>query len=142
VLAGRSGWLFDETRARVSQMKLDSRVFWRENVSQEALPALYNMASVLAAPSFYEGFGLTALEAMACGTVPVVSNRSSLPEVVGEVGLQIDPDNPATLADALYQALTDTQWRFVMRQAGLARAALFTWEQTARTALAVYQSVV
>ena len=59
------------------------------------MPALYNGALALVTPSFYEGFGFPALEAMACGTVPIVSNRSSLPEVVGEVGLQVDPDDRA-----------------------------------------------
>jgi glycosyltransferase involved in cell wall biosynthesis len=138
VLAGSRGWLFDETMAKIAQMNLSAYIHWRENVSQEALPALYNMATALVMPSFYEGFGFPALEAMACGTVPVVSNRSSLPEVVGEVGLQIDPDDPAALADALHHVLTNLAWRETMRQTGLARAATFTWERTARIALTAY----
>ncbi len=139
VLAGNRGWLFDETMAKIDQMNLGWYIHWRENVSQEALPALYNMATALVTPSFYEGFGFPALEAMACGTVPIVSNRSSLPEVVGEVGLQIDPDDASALSDALYHVLTDSAWRETMRQAGLARAATFTWEHTARIALSVYR---
>jgi glycosyltransferase involved in cell wall biosynthesis len=121
VLAGNHGWLFDETVARIGQM---------------------NMATVLALPSFYEGFGFPALEAMACGTVPIVSNRSSLPEVVGEVGLQIDPDDPSALAEALYYTLTNPEWRKTMRSAGLARAATFTWERTAKIVQSVYRSVI
>lgn len=139
VLAGNRGWLFDETMTKIDQMNLGKYIHWRENVSQEALPALYNMATALVTPSFYEGFGFPALEAMACGTVPIVSNRSSLPEVVGQVGLQIDPDDPAALADALQYLLTNSAWRETMRQAGLARAATFTWEHTARIALSVYR---
>lgn len=142
VLAGKRGWLFDETLAHVEALSLGNRILWREDIPQEALPALYNMAHVLALPSFYEGFGLTALEAMACGTVTVVSNRSSLPEVVGDVGLQIDPDNPATIADALRHVLTDTAWGETMRQRGLERAAAFTWERTAQVALSVYEKVL
>jgi glycosyltransferase involved in cell wall biosynthesis len=142
VLAGSWGWLFDETMQQVEKLNLGEHVIWRENVLQEALPSLYNMASVLVVPSFYEGFGLTALEAMACGTVPIVSNRSSLPEVVGDVGLQIDPDNPATLTAALHHALTEPEWREANRQAGLQRAASFTWQNTAQIALSVYQAVV
>jgi glycosyltransferase involved in cell wall biosynthesis len=96
----------------------------------------------LVTPSFYEGFGLPALEAMACGTVPIVSNRSSLPEVVGDVGLQVNPDDPASIAQAMERALTDSAWRAATQQVGLKRAATFRWEDTARAALTVYQSVV
>ncbi|MCB9451979.1 MAG: glycosyltransferase family 4 protein [Anaerolineaceae bacterium] len=142
VLAGRRGWMFDETMARIRQMGLDSHIHWRENIPDTALPALYNGARVLVTPSFYEGFGLPALEAMACGTVPIVSNRSSLPEVVGEVGLQVNPDDPATITQALHQALTDSDWRHNMQTAALERARLFTWEQTATTVLSVYRSVI
>jgi glycosyltransferase involved in cell wall biosynthesis len=141
VLAGRRGWLFDETMAAIRQMGLDQHIVWRDNVSQEALPAVYNMALALITPSFYEGFGLPALEAMACGTLPIVSNRSSLPEVVGDVGLQIDPDHLDTLTAAMQRVLTDTAWREQMRAAGLKRAAAFTWENTAKIALATYQKV-
>jgi glycosyltransferase involved in cell wall biosynthesis len=142
VLIGKRGWLFNETMQRIEQMKLGGQVLWRENVPDEALPAIYNMAAVLVVPSFYEGFGLTALEAMACGTVPIVSNRSSLPEVVGEVGSQINPDDPATLTAALHHALTDKAWLETNQQAGLERAATFTWENTAQIALSVYQAVM
>ncbi len=141
VLAGSRGWLFDETMAQIEAMKLSDRVMWREKVSQTSLPALYNRALALVTPSFYEGFGLPALEAMACGTVPIVSNRGSLPEVVGDVGRQVDPDNADDLADALEQALTDDGWRESMREAGLQRAKTFTWTRTARIVRAVYESV-
>ncbi|MBZ0277878.1 MAG: glycosyltransferase family 4 protein [Anaerolineae bacterium] len=142
VLAGRRGWLFDETMAHIRQMKLDAHILWRENIPDNALPALYNGARVLVMPSFYEGFGLPALEAMACGTVPIVSNRSSLPEVVGDVGLQINPDDPATLTQALYQALTDDPWRETMQASALKRASRFTWEYTASVTLSVYRSLI
>ena len=138
VLVGTRGWVFEETMARASKGDLRDRVLWRESVPQEFVPALYNMATLLVLPSFYEGFGFPPLEAMACGTVPIVSNRSSLPEIVGDVGLQIDPDNPVALADAISFALENPEWRASMRQAGLARAATFTWENTAKIALSVY----
>ena len=141
VLAGHQGWMFDETMARIKQMQLEGHIIWREDVHQQVLPALYNLATVLVTPSFYEGFGFPALEAMACGTVPIVSNRSSLPEVVGDVGAQIDPDNPSTIADALFRALTDSSWLEKNREAGLIRATQFTWENTARIALSVYNAV-
>lgn len=142
VLVGRKGWLFDETIAKINRMGLAEHILWRENVSDEALPAVYNMALALITPSFYEGFGLPALEAMACGTVPIVSNRSSLPEIVGEVGLMIDPDNLTTLTEALDKVLNDSTWREQTEQAALHRAALFTWENTAQIVLDVYQTVL
>jgi glycosyltransferase involved in cell wall biosynthesis len=142
VLAGHKGWMFDETMARIGQMQLDNHIVWREDVPQSALPALYNLATVLVTPSFYEGFGFPALEAMACGTVPIVSNRSSLPEVVGDVGAQIDPDDSTTLADALFRALTDSNWLEENQQAGLKRATRFNWDNTARIALSVYNAVL
>jgi glycosyltransferase involved in cell wall biosynthesis len=141
VLAGNRGWLFDETVQQIAQMQLDKHILWRENVPQAALPALYNMASALVSPSFYEGFGFPAVEAMACGTVPIVSNRASLPEVVGDVGALVDPDDPTTIAAAIYRALTDSAWTTSVQAAGLARAAMFTWENTARITLSVYNAV-
>lgn len=142
VLAGKRGWLFEETMRAIEQMALGEKVLWRENVPQDALPALYNMAIALVAPSFYEGFGLPALEAMACGTVPVVSDRSSLPEVVGDVGLLVNPDDSTTIADALEKVISDAGWREENERAALARAKTFTWEHTAQVALDAYRKVV
>jgi glycosyltransferase involved in cell wall biosynthesis len=141
LLVGRRGWLFEETMARITALKLGERVIWREDINDEMLPTVYNLAAMLVTPSFYEGFGFPALEAMACGTVPIVSNRSSLPEVVGDVGLQINPDDTAALSGALEHALTDTQWRESMEKAGLARAKLFTWDKTASIVHSVYEAV-
>ncbi len=142
VLAGTRGWRFEETMAEIAQMNLGSRVLWREKIPQQAMPSLYALATVLVLPSFYEGFGLPALEAMACGTMPIVSNRSSLPEVTGDVGLHIDPDNLDTLIAALEKALSDDAWRQAQQQRGLARAAEFTWQRTAEITLGVYRSLL
>jgi len=79
---------------------------------------------------------------MACGTIPIVSNRGSLPEVVGEVGLQVDPDDPSDIARAITHALSDTAWRKHQREAGLRRAATFQWDNTARIVLSVYDAVL
>jgi glycosyltransferase involved in cell wall biosynthesis len=140
VLAGNRGWMFEETMQQIARMQLDKRIIWRENVPQAALPALYNMAKALITPSFYEGFGFPALEAMACGTVPIVSDRASLPEVVGDVGALVDPDDPGTIAAAMRHVLTDSEWVKAMQTAGLARAATFTWENTAQVTLSVYNA--
>ena len=141
LLVGRRGWLFDETMAAIEHLHLSSRVTLREDITDEWLPTVYNQASALVMPSFYEGFGFPALEAMACGTPTIVSDRSSLPEVVGDAGLLVNPDDPAALAAALERALTDADWRAAARRAGLERAAAFTWERTAAIALSVYQQV-
>lgn len=140
LLVGRKGWLFDETTAKIETLDLGAHVIWRDDINDESLPAVYSLADVLVLPSFYEGFGFPALEAMACGTVPVVSNRSSLPEVVGEVGIQFDPDDVQAMAAAISRVLTDADWREKQRQMGLERAKLFTWEDTASIALSAYQA--
>lgn len=142
VLAGRRGWLFDETMNHIATLGLNQHVVWRENISDAQLPAVYNNALALITPSFYEGFGLPALEAMACGTVPIVSSRASLPEIVGDVGLQIDPNDLSTLTAALYHVLTNPAWRAAQQQAAVARAAAFTWQNTAKIVHSVYRSVM
>lgn len=138
VLAGRPGWLFEQTQREIEALQLGERVLWRDSVTDAQLPAVYNMASLLVMASFYEGFGMPALEAMACGTIPVVSNRSSLPEVVGDVGLLVNPDDPATIAAAFEKALTDSTWRQSQREQALQRASRFTWAQSAQIALDAY----
>jgi glycosyltransferase involved in cell wall biosynthesis len=142
VLVGGKGWLSDDVFERVEALRLSDHVRFLHDVPDADLVALYNGAGVLAMPSFYEGFGLPALEAMACGTPVVVADRASLPEVVGDAGLLVDPDEPDDIAQALTQVLTDETLRARMRDLGLEQAARFTWEQTASETLAVYRQVL
>jgi glycosyltransferase involved in cell wall biosynthesis len=142
VLVGKSGWLFEETQQKIDALHLGEKLIWRKDVEDALLPAIYNLARVIVTPSFYEGFGMPALEAMACGIVPIVSNRSSLPEVVGDVGLLINPDDPTTITSALQKALIDDEWYAEQRTAALERSRLFTWERSAQIALSVYERVV
>jgi glycosyltransferase involved in cell wall biosynthesis len=121
---------------------LTDRVHFLHHVTDADLPAMYNAASLLTTPSFYEGFGLPALEAMACGTPVVVADRSSLPEVVGKAGLLVNPDDVDDIAQALARVLTDEPLRTRMRELGLVQAARFTWERTARETLAMYWQVL
>lgn len=141
ILAGTRGWLYEETLEKIALLNLENHVQLIENVPIEALPALYHQAIAVVTPSFYEGFGLPALEGMACGTVPIVSNRSSLPEVVGNVGIQVEPENPEQIAQAMLKAYHDQVWHARQVEAGLQRAAAFTWEETARIAIKVYEAV-
>ena len=142
VLVGGKGWLYAEIFERVEELRLTDRVRFLYDVTDVDLPALYNGASLLTTPSFYEGFGLPALEAMACGTPVVVANRSSLPEVVGDAGLLVNPDDVDDIAQALARVLTDEPLRARMRELGLVQAARFSWQRTARETLAVYRRVL
>lgn len=142
VLVGKPGWVFEETRAQIAKLDIDKHVYWRESVTDEQLPAVYSGAVAVVNPSFYEGFGFPPLEGMACGIVPIVSNRSSLPEVVGDVGIQVNPDDVATISAALYRVLVDTAWRTDMQQKALLQAQRFSWQTCARIVLSVYNSMV
>ncbi len=139
VLAGGKGWLFEDAFAVVRELKLDSRVHFVGRVSSEDLLFLYNAAELLAHPAFYEGFGLPPLEAMACGLPVVVSNVASLPEVVGDAGLLIDPHDVDELTVAMWRVLNEQALRQEMRQKGLQQAARFSWERAARETLDIYR---
>ena len=142
VIVGRPGWHFEQLMADLESVGIDRKIIIRQDVIDAQLPALYNHATALVMPSFYEGFGLTALEAMACGTVPIVSNVSSLPEVVGDVGMLIDPHDTATISSALKKVLTDSNWREEQSTGARHRAARFRWIDTARSILDCYDAVL
>jgi glycosyltransferase involved in cell wall biosynthesis len=139
ILAGRLSYGHEEVLKRVSGSESASRVLFPGYVAREDLPALYGAAEALIFPSLYEGFGLPALEAMACGTPVVASSSSSLPEVVGEAGLLFDPGNSRDIAAAIDRVLCDAGLRERLSSAGPARAAEFSWRRTARETLAVYR---
>jgi glycosyltransferase involved in cell wall biosynthesis len=129
VIVGRPAWLSEPIVAAARQR---SYVHLMGFLADDDLPALYRQAEALAFPSVYEGFGFPPLEAMVCGTPVVASTASSVPEVVGDAGLLVDPlDVPAWTA-ALARVLDDQALRANLRQAGLARAATFTWTRTAQ----------
>jgi glycosyltransferase involved in cell wall biosynthesis len=138
-LAGGPGWLYEETQQLIAKLKLEKKVRFLGRVSELELITLYSMADVFAFPSFFEGFGLPPLEAMACGTPVITSNSSSLPEVVGDAALLIDPHNASELAQAMIRLLEDERLREELRQKGYARAQLFTWPKSASKMLSVYQ---
>ena len=141
VLAGKKGWIFESIYTEVEQLGLQDEVIFTGYVPDEDLPYLYNGASLFAYPSFYEGFGLPPLEAMACGCPVVTSNTSSLPEVVGDAGLMVDPLRSDELAGAMARVLEDSDLAAAMRTKGLARAATFSWERCARETLSIYRDV-
>jgi glycosyltransferase involved in cell wall biosynthesis len=115
-------------------------VRWLGRVPDDDLPLWYNIAGVCAYPSLYEGFGLPALEAMACGTPVVASNTSALPEVVGDAGILVEPTDVAAWADALRAVLSDPVRAGSLGGAALQKASAFSWERTARRTALVLDS--
>lgn len=140
VIAG-SGTPGRLTELRRLAERSGSRLELMPYVSQQALPALYRGASLVAMPSLAEGFGLPALEAMACGTPVVVGKTSAMPEVVGNAGLLVDPEDTGAISGAILRLLTQDALRKQLVARGLARAAGFSWERTAGRVLAVLDEV-
>ncbi len=141
-IAGAPGWWYEDLARWVRVRGLEALVRFLGRVPDADLPALYSACAAFAYPSLYEGFGLPPLEALACGAPTVCSNRSSLPEVVGDAALQVDPTRPADLAAALARVLDDEALRRELRARGLARAAQFTWERTAAATAAIYRQAL
>ncbi len=138
VIAGRKGWLYDDIFAAIERSGVGDCVRLLDFLPDADLPALYHLADVLAMPSLYEGFGIPAAEAMASGTPVVYSAVSSLPEVVGEAGLGVPPEDVGALRDALLRVLRDDDLRRTLIARGLARAALFSWDSAAAAHVEVY----
>jgi glycosyltransferase involved in cell wall biosynthesis len=142
VIAGGKGWLYESIFEQVQRSGLEGRVHFPGFVDDADLPALYSAADLFAYVSLYEGFGLPLLEAMACGTPVVGSSASSLPEVIGEAGLQVDPRSVDDIARALRQMMDQPELRERSIGLGLERVKLFTWDKAARELLTIYDRVV
>ncbi len=140
-LSGGRGWKIEEAERLLDDLQLQDVVVRLGYVPREVLPSLYARALFLVYPSLYEGFGLPVLEAMVCGCPVITSNVSSLPEVVGEAGLMVDPHNVDELAAAMERLLDDAVLRDDLRERGLAQAQTFSWENAARQTLDVYKSL-
>ena len=139
VLVGRRGWWADEILRLIEG---DPTIHYLGTVPDRELLYLYAAAKCFAFSSQEEGFGFPPIEAMACGT-PVVAQRcASLPEVIGNAGLLVEPENPLRFADAMERAICDRPLRATLRQRGLERAGEFRWEDTATKMLALYRQLV
>ena len=128
-------------RRAVHRYNLHKHVRFLGFQSETTLAALYRLADVFVFPSLYEGFGLPPLEAMASGTPVVVSNVSSLPEVVGDAGIQVNPYDAGAIADGIRQVLTDSALREELTTKGLARARAFSWQESITRVRQIYQEV-
>lgn len=141
VLVGRKGWLADEISETITKLKLEGLVRHLTGIFDEALAHLYHAAGVLVTPSHYEGFGLPALEALNCGCPVVVSDQGSLPEIAGDAGLVLPPEDPAAWAAALADVLHNAELRQQMIKRGFAHAKTFSWQTAARQTLDIYKLV-
>jgi glycosyltransferase involved in cell wall biosynthesis len=130
VVVGSWGWSYEPMREKMA--RLGPRLHHLDSVDPEELPAIYNLARALAHPAWYEGFGLPPLEAMASGTPAVVSDTSSLPEVVGDAALVVPAGDVDAWRKALEQVVGDTDLAAGLRHRGILRAAQFSWERAAR----------
>jgi glycosyltransferase involved in cell wall biosynthesis len=142
VIAGHWDSRYPEIKQHVETAGLKDHVIFAGPVAEEDLPALYSGATLFVFPSLYEGFGLPVLEAMSCGTPVVCSNVSSLPEVAGDAARLADPLDVDDLAATISQALASEELRQAMLRRGMEQAAKFSWEQTARETLAVYNQAI
>ncbi|MDP7645525.1 MAG: glycosyltransferase family 1 protein, partial [Anaerolineales bacterium] len=124
------------------ELGLRGSVTFRSDFPHEDLPALYSGAIALILPSHYEGFGFPVLEAMACGTATIVSDRASLPEIAGDAALKCDPDQPESITEAMSRVLFDSELRASLEEKGLHRATKFSWETCCTQTLAVYRQVL
>lgn len=132
--------LYPDWRSLAAMFEVEENIVCRP-VDEEDLPAMYSAASCFAFTSTYEGFGLTPLEAMACGAPVVCSNRTSLPEVVGSAGVQVDPMDTDRLGAAILRVLTSREHRDDLRARGLAHVRQFNWEQVAAETSALFAEV-
>lgn len=142
VLAGQKGWHSEASFAAIEKHQLQDRVIWCDHIPFEVLPALYNRAKALILPSFHEGFGMPAIEAMACGTPVVISERGSLPEVVGDHGVYIQPEDIESIADGIFRILSDHAFTAQLRERGLPHAQGFSWQRMTRIILDVYRQLL
>jgi glycosyltransferase involved in cell wall biosynthesis len=133
--------LYPDPRPLVRELGLDGRVIFTGSIREEDKAPLYSGATCFVFPSLYEGFGIPVLEAMACGTPVLTSNTTSLPEVVGDAGVLVDPTSEQAIAEALGQLLEDEPLQRDLGERALARSRFFTWRQVAEQTVEVYRQV-
>lgn len=141
VLAGKIGWLHGEIVEAISRLGLADRVQFTGYVPDDDLPGLYSGSLFFVYPSYFEGFGLPPLEAMQCGTPVITGNLTSLPEVVGDAGIMVDPFDVGAIANAMKSLLSDADLRKSLSEKGIERAKKFSWTDAARQTLKIFEKV-
>lgn len=142
VLVGKKDWGYQDVLKRVDELGITPQVIFTDYVSDEDLPVLYTLCKVFIYPSFYEGFGLPVLEALACGKPVICSKTSSLPEIAGGAAILIDPENVRELKDAIYKMANDVSIREEFSEKALIQAGKFSWKKTASQTLEVYKQML
>jgi glycosyltransferase involved in cell wall biosynthesis len=142
VIGGKRGWLYQDIFNRVEELDLGKDVVFPGYIPEDDIPTLMSAATVFVYPSIYEGFGLPPLEAMSCGTPVITSNISSLPEVVGNAGIMVNPDKAEDICEAIGRVVNSPQLRQELVLRGLKRARYFSWEKTAKDTLEVYTELM
>lgn len=142
VIVGKKGWKYDEVFHTIDKLGLHDEIRVVGYVKDDDLPSFYNLAKVFVYPSIYEGFGLPILEAMASGCPVIASNSSSMPEVIGDAGILINPEKlDKELPSSLKKILKSTKMREKLIKKGMERAKQFTWQKTARETIKVYEEL-
>lgn len=141
VFVGPNGWMMQQLQRTIEALALGEGVHFCGYVPEADLPAIYSLADLFVYPSLYEGFGLPPLEAMACGTPVLTSNRASLAELYSDAAYLVDPESVACIAEALVTLIEDESLRADMRRRGLEQARKFSWRQTATATMALYDRV-
>lgn len=139
VIVGKKGWRAHHIDETLKKYELHNDVIFPGYLGDEDLKKMYTLASIFVFPSLYEGFGIPPLEAMACGCPVISSNVASLPEVIGDAGLLIEPKNAHKWADAVCSLIENDQIRTMLIERGRRRAEKFTWESSAALALAAFE---
>lgn len=142
VIAGKRGWNFERIFALVQEYQIEEPVIFTGYIKEKEIPFLLSGAIGFVFPSFYEGFGMPPLEAMACGTPVIASNVASIPEVVGDAGILIDPNDVKALAKAMEQLFTEKELREILKRKGFERSQRFRWKKSAEQLMKVYTELL
>lgn len=142
VIAGSKGKSYDLYKKRAEELHIEDKVIFPGFISMDHIPFMYNACEIFVYPSFYEGFGLPPIEAMACGVPVIASNVTSIPEIVKDSTLLVNPHDVNELCEKMYTALLDTTLRQSLITKGLKRASDLTWEHTAAGTLAAYKNIL
>jgi glycosyltransferase involved in cell wall biosynthesis len=141
VIVGKKGWLYEEIFALVKSLKIQDQVIFTGYVPDEDLPALYKGAKCFVYPSFYEGFGIPIIEAMACGCPVITSKNSSMEEIANAAAITIDPNQPEAIAEAIKTIINNDKEREKMKKLGILHAKKFTWDTMARETMQLYNTM-
>lgn len=142
VIAGKKGKSYEIYKNRAEELHISDKVLFPGFVSIEHLPYIYNAAELFVYPSFYEGFGLPPIEAMSCGVPVIASNVTSVPEVVGDGGLLINPRDIDNLYESMLRVLSDKELRKKLIASGIAKSRDLSWEKTANETISVYNKIL